>query len=243
MSDTHIVSSFNNDLNQIDSLVLEMGGLVERQLQNATQALHMEDRVLAKQVMKGDSRINALETELNDVAIKVLALRQPVAVDLRTVVMSLKIARHLERIGDYIKNTARRTNTIAKAGAFTGSLDTLTRMSELVQKMTQDALNAYSKRDAEAAQAVREDDKHVDHMNNSLFRELLTYMMEDTRNIGGAMHLIFIAKNIERMGDHVADIAKETIYLVNGEWPEGKREKDDKTSKIILDIDELNADS
>ena len=243
MSDTHIVSSFNNDLNQIDSLVLEMGGLVERQLQNATQALHKEDRVLAKQVMKGDSRINALETELNDVAIKVLALRQPVAVDLRTVVMSLKIARHLERIGDYIKNTARRTNTIAKAGAFTGSLDTLVRMSELVQKMTQDALNAYSKRDAEAAQAVREDDKHVDHMNNSLFRELLTYMMEDTRNIGGAMHLIFIAKNIERMGDHVADIAKETIYLVNGEWPEGKREKDDKTSKIILDIDELNADS
>ena len=243
MSDTHIVSSFNNDLNQIDSLVLEMGGLVERQLQNATQALHKEDRALAKQVMKGDSRINALETELNDVAIKVLALRQPVAVDLRTVVMSLKIARHLERIGDYIKNTARRTNTIAKAGAFTGSLDTLTRMSELVQKMTQDALNAYSKRDAEAAQAVREDDKHVDHMNNSLFRELLTYMMEDTRNIGGAMHLIFIAKNIERMGDHVADIAKETIYLVNGEWPEGKREKDDKTSKIILDIDELNADS
>lgn len=243
MSDTHIVSSFNNDLNQIDSLVLEMGGLVERQLQNATQALQKEDRVLAKQVMKGDSRINALETELNDVAIKVLALRQPVAVDLRTVVMSLKIARHLERIGDYIKNTARRTNTIAKAGAFTGSLDTLVRMSELVQKMTQDALNAYSKRDAEAAQAVREDDKHVDHMNNSLFRELLTYMMEDTRNIGGAMHLIFIAKNIERMGDHVADIAKETIYLVNGEWPEGKREKDDKTSKIILDIDELNADS
>ena len=243
MSDTHIVSSFNNDLNEIDSLVLEMGGLVEPQLQNATQALQKEDRVLAKQVMKGDSRINALETELNDVAIKVLALRQPVAVDLRTVVMSLKIARHLERIGDYIKNTARRTNTIAKAGAFTGSLDTLARMSELVQKMTQDALNAYSKRDAEAAQAVREDDKHVDHMNNSLFRELLTYMMEDTRNIGGAMHLIFIAKNIERMGDHVADIAKETIYLVNGEWPEGKREKDDKTSKIILDIDELNADS
>ena len=124
-----------------------------------------------------DSRINALENELKDAAIRVLALRQPVAIDLRTVVMSLKIARHLERIGDYIKNTARRTNTIAKAGAFTGSLDTPARMSELVQIMTQDALNAYSKRDADAAQAVRERDKSVDQMNNSLFRELLTYMM------------------------------------------------------------------
>lgn len=243
MVDSHIVSSFSSDLNQIDSLVLEMGGLVERQLQNATQALQKEDRELAKEVMHGDSRINALESELNDTAIRVLALRQPVALDLRTVVMSLKIARHLERIGDYIKNTARRTNTIAKAGAFTGSVDTLSRMSELVQKMTKEALNAYARRDADAAQAVRESDKHVDQMNNSLFRELLTYMIEDPENIGGAMHLIFIAKNIERMGDHVADIAKETIYLINGEWPEGKREKEDKTSKMILNIDELTAES
>lgn len=242
MVDKHIVSAFNNDLNQIDSLVLEMGGLVEQQLQNATLALQKEDRALAKQVMQGDSRINALEAELNDVAIKVLALRQPVAVDLRMVVMSLKIARHLERIGDYIKNTARRTNTIAKAGAFTGSIDTLVRMSELVQKLTHDALNAYSNRDADAAQIVRDSDKHVDHMNNSLVRELLTYMMEDAGNIGGAMHLIFIAKNIERMGDHVADIANETIYLVNGSWPDDKREKEDNTSKMILDIDSLNAD-
>jgi len=243
MADSHIVSSFSNDLNQIDSLVLEMGGLVERQLQNATRALQKEDRDLAKDVMQGDSRINALESELNDTAIRVLALRQPVAIDLRTVVMSLKIARHLERIGDYIKNTARRTNTIAKAGAFTGSIDTLSRMSEFVQQMTKDALNAYARRDADAAQAVRESDKHVDQMNNSLFRELLTYMIEDPENIGGAMHLIFIAKNVERMGDHVADIAKETIYLINGEWPEGKREKEDKTSKMILNIDELATDS
>ena len=240
MADTHIVSSFSNDLNQIDRLVLEMGGLVEQQLQKATLALQKEDRVLAKEVMKGDARINELENELNDAAIRILALRQPFALDLRTVVMSLKIARHLERIGDYCKNTARRTNTIAKAGAFTGSIDTLVRMSEMVQKMTQDALNAYSKRDAEAAEVVRDSDKHVDHMNNSLFRELLTYMMEDTQNIGGAMHLIFIAKNIERMGDHVADIAKETIYLVNGEWPEGRRDKGDMTSKMILDPDELD---
>lgn len=240
MVDKHIVTSFSNDLNQIDSLVLEMGGLVEQQMQNARLALEKEDRVLAKQVMKGDSRINALEAELNDAAIRVLALRQPVALDLRTVVMSLKIARHLERIGDYIKNTARRTNTIAKAGAFTGSLDTIGRMSERVQTMTKEALNAFGSRDADLALSVRDSDKHVDQMNNSLFRELLTYMMEDPKNIGGAMHLIFIAKNIERMGDHVADIAKETIYIITGEWPENKREKEDKTSKMILDFDEFN---
>ena len=240
MSETHIVSSFSDDLNQIDSLVLEMGGLVERQLRNATQALLKEDRELAKDVMRGDARINELEAELNDAAIRILALRQPFALDLRTVVMSLKIARHLERIGDYVKNSARRTNTITKAGAFTGSIDTLVRMSERVQVMIKDALDAYTRRDVEAAEAVRDADIHVDQLNNSLFRELLTYMMEDPQNIGGAMHLLFIAKNIERMGDHVTDVAKETLYMITGEWPDGKRDKADRTSKMILDPESLN---
>lgn len=234
----HIVTSFNDDMNQIDRLVLEMGGLVEQQLRNATIALRKEDRNLAKQVLKGDDRINELESELNDAAMKVLALRQPFAADLRSVVMSLKIARHLERLGDYAKNTARRTNTITKADAFTGSVGTLVRMSELVQEMIKDVLDAYSRRDAEAAEAVRLSDKNVDLMLNTLFRELLTYMMEDPGNIAGSMHLLFIAKNVERMGDHVADIAKETMYMVTGEWPQGKRDKEDKTSKMIIEPDE-----
>lgn len=239
MTDTHIVSSFGDDLNQLDALVLEMGGLVEQQLRNATQALLKEDRALAKEVMRGDARINELEAELNDAAIKVLALRQPFALDLRRVVMSLKIARHLERIGDYVKNSARRTNTITKAGAFTGSIDTLERMSERVQQMIKDALDAYTRRDVEAAEAVRDADIHVDQLNNSLFRELLTYMMEDPKNIGGAMHLLFMAKNIERMGDHVTDIAKETLYMVTGEWPDGKRDKGDRTSRMIVDPSDI----
>jgi len=241
MNDQHIVSSFTEDMNELDSLVLQMGGLVEQQLQNAAKALRKEDRELAKQVLRGDDRINELEAELNDAAIRILALRQPVAIDLRNVVMSLKIARHLERIGDYAKNTARRTNTITKADAFTGSVGTLTRMSEMVQGMIKSALDAYSRRDAEAAETVRESDINVDQMLNTLFRELLTYMMEDAGNISGAMHLLFIAKNIERMGDHVADIAKETIYMVTGEWPLEARDKQDKTSKMIVDPEDIES--
>lgn len=235
MTAEHIVTSFNDDMNELESLLLEMGGLVERQLQNATEALLKEDRDLAKSVLKGDDRINELEAALNDIALKILALRQPVAIDLRTVVMSLKIARHLERVGDYAKNMARRMRTITKAEAFTGSVSTLIRMSELVQNMIRSVLDAYSRRDAEMAESVRIDDTHVDQMHNTLFRELLTYMMEDTANIGGSIHLLLMAKNLERMGDHVADVAKETIYMVTGEWPQNKRNKKDKTSKMIIE--------
>ena len=235
MTTEHIVSSFSNDMNKLESLLLEMGGLVEQQLKDATAALRTEDRSLAKKVLKSDDRINELEASLNENALKVLALRQPVAIDLRMVVMSLKIARHLERIGDYAKNMARRMRTITKADAFTGSVDTLLRMSALVQAMIRDVLDAYSRRDVEAADAVRADDASVDQMHNTLFRELLTYMMEDANNIGGAIHLLLMAKNLERMGDHVADIAKETMYMVSGEWPQDKRNKGDRTSKMIVD--------
>jgi len=235
MTAEHIVTSFNDDMNGLESILIEMGGLVEEQLKNATKALRKEDRDLAKKVLKGDDRINALEAALNDSALKILALRQPVAIDLRTVVMSLKMARHLERVGDYAKNMARRTRTITKADAFTGSVDTLVRMSEMVQAMIRDVLNAYSRRDVDAANSVRADDASVDEMHNTLFKELLTYMMEDAENIGGATHLLLIAKNLERMGDHVADVARETIYMITGDWPETKRAKGDHTSKMIID--------
>ncbi len=234
-SNPHIVSSFGEDMNKLESLLLEMGGLVEKQLVNATQSLRKGDRDLAKIVLKGDVRINELEAALNDNALKILALRQPVAIDLRTVVMSLKIARHLERVGDYAKNIARRTNTITKADAFTGSVGTLVRMSELVQDMIRTVLDAYSRRDADLAEDVRTKDEHVDQMHNTLFRELLTYMMEDAGNVPGSIHLLLMAKNLERMGDHVTDVAKETIYMVTGEWPQNRRQKGDKTSKMIVE--------
>lgn len=237
MSDDHIVSSFNEDMAQLESMFLEMGDIVIAQLKSATRALRKEDRVLAKQVVKGDKQLNEMEAELNDLAIKILALRQPFAGDLRKVVATLKSAGHLERIGDLTRNMAQRTNTITKAEAETGPIDTLIRMSEIVQDMISSILVAYRTEDTDLAKLVRSLDQSVDTSHNALFREMLTYMMEDLRNISGCMHVMFMAKNIERMGDNVADIAKELIYMSTGDWPEGKRTKSDKTSKMILEPD------
>ena len=235
MSDDHIVSSFDEDMSRLEAMFLEMGSIVAEQLRLATRALRKEDRVLAKQVIKGDKRLNKMEAELNDLAIKILALRQPFAGDLRKVVITLKSAGHLERMGDLTRNMAQRTNTITKAEADTGPIDTLIRMSEIVQDMIASIMQAYKAQDTELAITVRAQDENVDTSHNALFREMLTYMMEDLRNISGCMHVMFMAKNIERMGDNVADIAKELIYMNTGDWPEGKRTKSDKTSKIILE--------
>ena len=237
MSEDHIVSSFDEDIKRLEALFLEMGFIVEKQLKAATRALRKEDRVLAKQVIKGDKELNKLEAELNELAVKILALRQPFAADLRHVVVTLKCAGHLERMGDLTRNMAQRTNTIAKAEADTGPIETLIRMSNLVQDMIKSIMTAYKTRDAELAEKVRADDEYVDTSHNALFREMLTYMMEDVRNISGCMHVLFMAKNIERMGDNIADIAKELIFMTTGDWPEGKRTKGDKTSKIIVDLE------
>lgn len=238
MSEDHIVASFNEDMSQLQNLFLEMGEMVGEQLQSATDALREEDRALAKAVVKRDKSINELEAELNDLAIRILALRQPFATDLRHVVITLKSAAHMERIGDLTRNMAQRTNTITKAEADTGPIDTLIRMSDLVQAMIKSVLEAYRTRDADLARKVRADDRSVDKAHNSLFRELLTYMMEDVGNISGCMHVLFMAKNIERMGDNVADIATEIIFMTTGSWPEGPRDKGDKTAKIIVDPNE-----
>ena len=235
MNEDHIVSSFDEDMKQLEVLFLDMGRLVQDQLKAATKALKKEDRTLAKKVVKGDKELNKLEAELNDLAVKILALRQPFASDLRAVVMTLKSAGHLERMGDLTRNMAQRTNTIAKAQADTGPIETLIRMSELVQSMIGEVMKAYATRSSDLAIKVRDQDAHVDTSHNSLFREMLTYMMEDVRNISGCMHVMFIAKNIERMGDNVADIAKEIVYMTTGEWPESKRVKSDRTSKIIVE--------
>ena len=234
MSENHIVASFDNDMSKLESLFQEMGDIVLVQLKDATRALRKEDRDLAKKVVKGDKQLNELERDFTDLAIKILALRQPFAIDLRYVLTTLKSAGHLERMGDLTRNMAQRTRTIAKAEAETGPIETLIRMSKLVQGMTETILEAYKSRDGELAKKVRAQDEKVDMAHNSLFRELVTYMMEDASNISACMHVLFIAKNIERMGDNIADIAKEIIYMTTGDWPEGKRAKSDKTSKIIF---------
>ena len=237
MRPEHIVTSFDEDLNKIESKILEMGGLVEQSLVKSTKALKRADADLAKEVMKVDNDINALEAEVNEMVLVLLARRQPVAADLRSALMTLRIAGQLERIGDYIKNMSRRTHTIASADAFFGSIGTLTRMSTEVQTQIRDALDAFNNRNERLAEDVRQADETVDQLHNSLFRELLTYMMEDTRNISGAMQLLFIAKNLERMGDLSVDIAQEVIFMVTGDWPEDKRPKGDHTPRMVYEND------
>ena len=161
-----------------------------------------------------------------------LALRQPMGQDLRSIVVALKTAAVIERIGDHAKNTAKRTKVLAESPPI-GAIKTVERMSLLVQAMISDVLDAYSKRDAEKAADVRRRDEEVDDLHTSLFRELLTYMMEDPRNISACTHLMFVTKNIERMGDHAANIAKNIHFLVHGERPGEKRSKGDASVYVV----------
>ena len=234
MRPEHIVSSFDEDLNTIDTLLLEMGGLVESSLVEATEALKSGDADRAKEALKGDREVNRLEADINHQVMLLLARRQPVAKDLRSALMTLRIAGHLERFGDHCKNMSRRAHTIASNDAFAGSLGLIGRMSEQVQAQIRMAIDAFNARDAALAEDVRQADEQVDRLHNSLFRELLTYMMEDARNISGSMQMLFIAKNIERMGDLAVDIAQEVQFMVTGEWPEEKRPKGDRTPRMVV---------
>ncbi len=234
MDSTHIVSSFDRDLNQIQSLLLEMGGLVETQIADATLALVRRDTELAAKVRKQEKRVNALEVEINELTVSMLALRHPMAEDLRRVVATLKVSASLERMGDYAKNMAKRTSVLAKVKPVGSSTNTVKIMSNMVQEMIREVLDAFVARDIETAEEVRLRDAQVDQMHNTLFRELLTYMMEDARKIPPCMHLLFIANNLERAGDHTANIAEQVHYLVTGEIQEDARPKSDKTATMFI---------
>lgn len=230
MESGHIVKSFDNDLGQIESLLLEMGGLVESQISEAVRALTDRDVELGEKIRANDKRVDDLEVQINELTIKTLALRQPMAEDLRAVVTALKVAANLERIGDYAKNIAKRTSVLAQSPHIGSYSTTIKRMSKLVQDMVRDVLDAYVARDSETAEDLRLRDEEVDQLHNTLFRELLTYMMEDPRNITPCLHLLFIAKNIERMGDHTTGIAEQVYYLVTGTQLDEDRPKGDMTS-------------
>jgi phosphate transport system protein len=235
MSEQHIQSAFDRDLESIQALIMKMGGLVEAQILNAAKALETRDEELAQRVRDGDKPIDALEEQVNEEAARLIALRAPTASDLRMVLTVLKVATNLERCGDYAKNIAKRTGVLIQMQPVEGSAKSLRRMAREVELMMKDALDAYIQRDLALAQQVRMRDTDVDQMYNALFREFLTFMMEDPRNITGCMHLHFIAKNIERMGDHVTSIAEQVIYLVTGEYPDEARPKDDRTPYETLD--------
>ncbi len=229
MNDPHITSAFDRDLEAIQALVMKMGGLVEVAILDGAKSLETRDVELARKVEAGDKAIDGLEMRINEEATRAIALRGPVAEDLRVILTVLKLAASLERVGDYAKNMAKRTSVLAELGSIQGTESALRRMAREVQLMLKDMLDAYIQRDVTLAQDVRNRDLDVDQMYNALFREFLTFMMEDPRNITACMHLHFIAKNVERMGDLVTNMAEQVIYLVTGEMPEEGRAKDDRT--------------
>jgi phosphate transport system protein len=226
----HILSAFDRDLEAVQAQVMKMGGLVEQSLLDAAQALETRDEELAERVRRGDMIIDELEEQINAECARLIALRAPVSADLRTVLTVIKIAGNLERCGDYAKNLAKRTLVLAQLQPVGGSAGSIRRLAKAVQLLLRDALDAYIKRDAALAADVRMRDRDVDQMYNALFREFITHMMEDPRNIGAALHLHFIAKNIERVGDHATSIAEQVIYLVTGDLPEDDRPKADLTA-------------
>jgi phosphate transport system protein len=232
MQDTHIASAFDRDIETIQALIMKMGGLVEENILNAAISLEKRDEELAEQVRKRDRAIDDLEEQVNEEAARIIALRQPTAVDLRLILAVMKISSNLERIGDYAKNMAKRTSILSQMGQINGAANSLRRMSREVHDMLRDVLDAFVQRDAELANQVIHRDADVDQMYNALFREFLTFMMEDPRLITPCMHLHFIAKNTERMGDHVTAIAEQVIYLVSGQRPEDMRPKADSTSLV-----------
>ena len=233
----HISTAYDRDLEAIQTLIMKMGGLVETAILDATRSLETRDTELAETVRAGDKLIDQLEEELNEKVAQVIALRSPNAGDLRAVLTVLKISSDLERIGDYAKNLAKRTSVLVQMDAVNGASGGIRRLAQAVEKMLKDVLDAYIQHDVDLAEAVRLRDHEVDQMYNALFREFLTHMMEDPRTITACMHLHFIAKNIERMGDHVTNVAEQVIYLVTGQTPEDARPKGDRSSVEMLDIE------
>ena len=223
----HTTKAFDSDLQELTRKVAEMGGLAERQIGDAVQALAERDLALGERVMATDPAIDALQREIEEKAILTIARRQPMAVDLREIVGALRVANDLERIGDLAKNIGKRV--VALDGDFHPQklIRGVEHMAELVLTQLKQVLDAYASRDLQAALAVWKGDEEIDAMCTSLFRELLTYMMEDPRNITFCIHLMFCAKNIERMGDHATNIAETVYYMIEGRPITDQRPKGD----------------
>ena len=211
----HTIKAFDEELEQLRANIAEMGGLAETAIREAMQALVRRDMDAAKIVVQRDQRIDALESEVERQAVKIIALRAPMADDLREVVAALKIAGVIERIGDYAKNIAKRVASIEDSQIRPISL--LPEMARIASEMVHDVLDAFAARDAQKAADVCERDAAVDDFYNSIFRALLTHMMENPHNITPATHLLFVAKNLERIGDHATNVAEMVYFAAKGE--------------------------
>jgi phosphate transport system protein len=226
----HTVKAFDTDLETLRSKIAEMGGIAEKMLSDAVVALVRRDTPLAQSVIATDPRLDTLQREIEERAIFTIARRQPLAIDLREIVSALRISGDLERVGDLAKNIAKRVLAIADGFQAQKIVLGVQNISDLVMEQLKDVLDAYAQQDLERATDVWQRDGQIDALYTSLFRELLTYMMEDPRNISFCAHLLFCAKNIERIGDHTTNIAETIHYLVTGQNLTAERPKGDHTT-------------
>jgi phosphate transport system protein len=231
----HTVKSYDKELEALERRIAEMGGIAEKMVIDAMDALATADVALAHQVVTTDPRLDALQREIEEQAVLTIARRQPMAVDLRELIGAIRVAGDLERVGDLAKNVAKRSIKIGAEARVPRAIIGLKHMNDVATELMKDVLDAYAQRDIERARAVWERDAELDALEDSVFRDLLTHMMEDPRNISYCAHLLFCSKNIERIGDHATNIAETVFYLVTGETlpserPKGRHEYDPEVS-------------
>ena len=227
----HTVKAYDKELDTLERRIAEMGGIAEKMVVDAMDALSQADLALAHQVVATDPRLDALQREIEEHAVLTIARRQPMAVDLREIIGAIRVAGDLERVGDLAKNIAKRSMKIGLEARVPRAIVGLKHMNEVATELMKDVLDAYAQRDVERARAVWERDAELDALEDSVFRDLLTHMMEDPRNISFCAHLLFCSKNIERIGDHATNIAETVFYLVTGstlpsERPKGRQDYD-----------------
>ncbi|CAM5543463.1 phosphate transport system protein [Aquamicrobium terrae] len=237
MRSMHIVSAYEEELNYLARRIAAMGGHAERMVEQAVAALVSGDAELARKVVADDALLDEAQREIDDKAIVVIARRQPMATDLREIIGAIRIAADLERIGDLGKNVAKRAVAVADAGQPTALLRGIEALATLALTQLKEVLDVYASRSVEHIGFVRDRDEQIDAMYTSLFRELLTYMMEDPRNITPCTHLLFCAKNIERIGDHATNIVEAIYYMITGEQMPADRPKEDKTDRVVIGPD------
>lgn len=226
----HTVKSFDEDIAQLRAVITRMGGLCETQIAASVEALMNRDAEAAQTIIESDKRLDALEAEAEALAVRIIALRAPLADDLREIVAALKIAGVLEHIGDYAKNIAKRSAVVAQSQPVAPAV-IIPEMARVVVEIIRDTLDAFVDRDPVKALAILSRDQQVDEFYNSLFRSLLTFMMENPHYITPSTHLLFVAKNLERIGDHATSVAEMVHYSVTGERP-AERPKNDFTSSV-----------
>jgi phosphate transport system protein len=234
-SNEHIVRAFGQELEEISNIIIRMGGVAEAQVEAAAQAVVRRDAAMATQVIQADHQLDQLQQDIDNETLRLLALRQPMASDLREILAAVKIASNIERIGDYASNIAKRALALAQVPPVRPA-SAVPRMDRLVQEIMKDVFDAYVDRDVAKAVAARQRDEELDELYTSLFREVLTYMMEDPRNITACAHLLFIAKNLERIGDHATNIAETIYYLVVGQPLTVARPKGDQSSFVSVPV-------